>query len=238
MSDPNLKRRTIVSFSILGLGGAALGGLWSMIRSFGKEGEDTATIFRKAYEFNGNLWSPPSDRTNISAEPPPGKIPRVNGDIGVNYSLDSDQWYLEVQNDTADPLRISLKDIMALPSTRYSTEFRCVEGWSENMSFAGVRFTDFLNAYKIQPKKYVGLVSVDGNYYVSIDIESMKHSQTLLAYEMNGRPLLPQNGAPLRLVIPIKYGIKNLKQIGRIFFSDTRPPDYWAERGYDWYASL
>jgi DMSO/TMAO reductase YedYZ molybdopterin-dependent catalytic subunit len=55
---------------------------------------------------------------------------------------------------------------------------------------------------------------------------------------MNGRPLLPQDGAPLRLMIPVKYGIKSIKRIGKLWFSDTRPPDYWAERGYDWFAGL
>ena len=68
------------------------------------------------------------------------------------------------------------------------------------------------------------------------DMASALHPQTLLCYEMNGRPLTPAHGAPLRLVIPIKYGIKNLKQIGTIQFTDERPADYWAERGYDWYA--
>jgi DMSO/TMAO reductase YedYZ molybdopterin-dependent catalytic subunit len=65
---------------------------------------------------------------------------------------------------------------------------------------------------------------------------SAVHPQTLLCYEMDGRPLTPEHGAPLRLVIPVKYGIKNLKQIGTIRFTDVRPADYWAERGYDWYA--
>ena len=45
-------------------------------------------------------------------------------------------------------------------------------------------------------------------------------------------------GAPLRLIIPVKYGIKNLKQIGAITFTDERPADFWAERGYDYYAGL
>jgi DMSO/TMAO reductase YedYZ molybdopterin-dependent catalytic subunit len=69
-------------------------------------------------------------------------------------------------------------------------------------------------------------------------MESMLHPQTMLAYELNGRPIEIPNGAPLRLVIPIKYGIKSLKRIGKIFFSNRRPPDYWAERGYDWFAGL
>ena len=49
-------------------------------------------------------------------------------------------------------------------------------------------------------------------------------------------PLTPEHGAPLRLAIPLKYGIKNIKRIGTIRFTDARPADYWAERGYDWYA--
>jgi DMSO/TMAO reductase YedYZ molybdopterin-dependent catalytic subunit len=55
---------------------------------------------------------------------------------------------------------------------------------------------------------------------------------------MNGAPLSAEHGAPLRLVIPVKYGIKNLKRIGVIRFTEDRPADYWAARGYDWYAGL
>lgn len=60
----------------------------------------------------------------------------------------------------------------------------------------------------------------------------------LLAWEMNGTPLTSERGAPLRLVIPVKYGIKNIKRIGSIRFTAERPTDYWAERGYDWFAGL
>jgi DMSO/TMAO reductase YedYZ molybdopterin-dependent catalytic subunit len=63
----------------------------------------------------------------------------------------------------------------------------------------------------------------------------MMHAQTLLAYEMQGEPLALQHGAPLRLVTPLKYGVKHIKRIGTVQFTDTRPGDYWAERGYDWY---
>jgi len=55
---------------------------------------------------------------------------------------------------------------------------------------------------------------------------------------VNGKPLPLENGAPLRLIIPVKYGIKNLKRIGTITFSNNRPPDYWAEQGYDYYSGL
>jgi DMSO/TMAO reductase YedYZ molybdopterin-dependent catalytic subunit len=64
------------------------------------------------------------------------------------------------------------------------------------------------------------------------------HPQTLLAYELNGQPLTSDHGAPLRLIIPVKYGIKNIKRIGSIAFTNDRPEDYWAKEGYDWYAGL
>ena len=84
--------------------------------------------------------------------------------------------------------------------------------------------------------RYVKMSTPDGAYYVGLDVASALHPQTLLCYEMNGDPLSPAHGRPLRLAIPVKYGIKNIKRIGTIAFTDARPTDYWAERGYDWYA--
>ena len=69
---------------------------------------------------------------------------------------------------------------------------------------------------------------------------SMLHPQTLLCYEMNGKPLTLEHGAPLRLVIPHKYGIKNIKRIGLIRYDNKRGKDYWGDpdQGYDTYAGL
>jgi DMSO/TMAO reductase YedYZ molybdopterin-dependent catalytic subunit len=86
--------------------------------------------------------------------------------------------------------------------------------------------------------QYVGLSTPDEMYYVGIDMPSAMHPQTLLCYEMNGQPLPLENGYPLRLIIPVKYGVKHLKRIGSLVFSNERPPDYWAEQGYDYYTGL
>jgi hypothetical protein len=67
---------------------------------------------------------------------------------------------------------------------------------------------------------------------------SAMHPQTLLAYQMNDELLDGKHGQPFRLIIPVKYGIKNLKRIGTISFSNRRPRDYWAEQGYDYYSGL
>ena len=139
---------------------------------------------------------------------------------------------------------ITMDDIKKLPRTSSTAQFKCIEGWSDDISYGGVNFTDFMSFYNVGRKtdgstyKYVGLETPDAEYYVSIDMKSMMQSQVVLAYEMNGKPLSMENGAPLRLIIPNKYGIKNLKRIGRIYFSDNRPPDYWEQEGYDWFAGL
>jgi DMSO/TMAO reductase YedYZ molybdopterin-dependent catalytic subunit len=86
--------------------------------------------------------------------------------------------------------------------------------------------------------KYAGLETPDKKYYVGIDKESILHPQTLLCYEMNGKTLPMDNGFPLRLIIPVKYGVKHLKRIGTIFFSENKPRDYWFEQGYDYYCGL
>jgi len=114
------------------------------------------------------------------------------------------------------------------------------------------RFTDFMKAYPPRTRSgdpfsldlpedlppYVSMAMPDGGYYVGLDMESMLHSQTLLCYERNGAPLSQEHGAPLRLVIPVKYGVKNIKRIVSTWYSTLRPADYWAERGYDWYVGL
>ena len=99
------------------------------------------------------------------------------------------------------------------------------------------RLVDFAQKFALTGE-YAGLSTPDGSYFVGLDAASALHPQTLLAYEMNGQPLAPEHGAPLRLVVPVKYGIKSIKRIGTIRFTDARPRDYWAEHGYDWYAGL
>jgi DMSO/TMAO reductase YedYZ molybdopterin-dependent catalytic subunit len=67
---------------------------------------------------------------------------------------------------------------------------------------------------------------------------SALHPQTMLCDTMNGQRLSRTHGAPLRLYLTLKCGFKSLKRVGLIRFTDTRPADYWADRGNDWYAGL
>jgi DMSO/TMAO reductase YedYZ molybdopterin-dependent catalytic subunit len=75
-------------------------------------------------------------------------------------------------------------------------------------------------------------------YYVSLDLSTARHPQTLLATHLNGKPLTVEHGAPLRLVAPVKLGLKNIKAITRITYTGDEPADYWAKRGYSRYDGI
>jgi hypothetical protein len=122
-------------------------------------------------------------------------------------------------------------------------QFKCIEGWSEIVQWAGVRFADFLEMFPpalIDGKdpRYVYMETPDGDYYVGYDLNDLLHPQALLVTEMMGGPLTQYHGAPLRLYTPAKYGYKQIKRIGLIAYTNTKPDDYWTELGYDWYGDL
>jgi DMSO/TMAO reductase YedYZ molybdopterin-dependent catalytic subunit len=168
---------------------------------------------------------------------------RTNSDVGIeaDKKFDPATWKLQVNKKGGEVLQVSLQDLMALPKTEIVFDFKCVEGWDQISHWGGVKFSDFIEHYKLADytkMEYVGMETPDKAYYVGLDMQSAVHPQTLLAYEMNDKPLPLAHGAPLRLIVPVKYGIKNLKRIGSITFSNTRPRDYWAEQGYDYYSGL
>ncbi len=156
---------------------------------------------------------------------------------------------------------LRMPDIRALiaryGSREQVTRLVCVEGWSQIGQWSGLRFADLLAAYPPMPgARWAQLRSryniatdtdADGNnvyspdpYYVSIDLDTARHPQALLATEQSGKPLTIGHGAPLRLRVPMKLGLKNIKAISSIHYSVEQPPDYWAseDRGYSHYDGL
>jgi len=167
----------------------------------------------------------------------------ANGDYGLDDDMDPEAWRLQVNTgkSTGLSLTLTLNDIKALPRVTEIVKFYCIEGWSTVVKWTGTRFSDFTQNYYhpgTRLPQYVYMETPDSTYYVGLDSKSAMHPQTLLCYERNGQPLEDEHGAPLRLVMPVKYGIKNIKRIGLIRYTDSRPKDYWAERGYDWFAGL
>ncbi len=230
----------LVYFSLL----AVIFGGWYLLAHQAQTADNVQPIFRKTFTMNEGLFSrfySAGRPTKAYAKGDAVKKVRVNGDAGMDDTFDPSTWKLKVARKPGDTLVLTIDDIKALPKTEVVFDFKCVEGWSEVTWWGGVRFSDFLKKYNLAPQSamsYVGMFTPDEKYYVGVDMPSIMQPQTLLCYEMNGK-LLPKNqGAPLRLIIPVKYGIKHIKRIGIMYFSNSKPRDYWAEQGYDYYAGL
>lgn len=243
--------------SFLGWGAGVVAGLgafsWLTSR---REIDGLPWPIRKTLELNEELARDyfSTERLSPTFAPDSVSADRVNGDLGLDEAVDVTAWELRVEGLASEdaPLMLGLNAIQQLPRLEMVAEFRCIEGWSVVVRWTGARFADFMKAYPPQTRSgepfsldnpedlppYVSMATPDGGYYVGLDMESMLHPQTLLCYERNGTPLSQEHGAPLRLVIPVKYGVKNIKRIGTIRYSTLRPADYWAERGYDWYVGL
>jgi DMSO/TMAO reductase YedYZ molybdopterin-dependent catalytic subunit len=242
--------------SFLWAGAAVIAGFsgWHWLASKGAN-DDISRPLRSVLETNEKVSRALYNPARLAPEFPKeaAREPRENGLEGMDGDIDEEEWKLTVEGvyGANGPKQISLAEIKKMPQTEIVTELKCIEGWSVVVRWKGVRLSDFAKVYppitrsgkapdlQGKPNDLVGYVSLetpDKGYYVGLDMESALHPQTLLCYEMNGEPLSQAHGAPLRLAIPVKYGIKNIKRIGTLRYTDARPADYWAERGYDWYA--
>ncbi|MGG9971622.1 molybdopterin-dependent oxidoreductase [Ferruginibacter sp. SUN002] len=244
ISSKEIRRKTIIAFVIFfGLMLLAYCG-WKWLNNQ-PTNNGALKPLRSVLNLNESIFNNyVFDSNNISKKYPLAAVDlrtRINGDAGLSSGFDPATWKLQVVRKPGDTLFISLDEIKALPKTEVIFDFKCIEGWSQVTFWAGVKFSDFIKKYNLDQQaqmKYTGLITPDKGYYVGIDNKSMLQSQTILCYELNGNPLPMNQGAPLRLIIPVKYGVKHLKRIGTISFSNTRPADYWYERGYDYYCGL
>jgi len=159
------------------------------------------------------------------------------------------EWRLTLDG-LASGLSVSLNIRNLLASFRVHeqiTRLVCVEGWSAIAWWAGLRFDDLLSAYppmsqakwaRLESSVNLGRWGNPDPYFVSLDLSTARHPQTLLATHLNGKPLTVEHGAPLRLLVPVKLGLKNIKAVTRITYTKDEPADYWAKRGYSRYDGI
>lgn len=239
-------RKTISSFAQLS---ALMGGgwaLWSHIKNLPPDNGLLGGVqppIRSVLSLNEKVFSKSLSNDHLAKTYPKHaaeKTPRINGNVGLQSPLEPD-WQLGITKANGEMLTVSLEEIRQLPKTSIVFNFKCIEGWDMITNWGGVQLSAFLHHFGLRKEagmKYIGAATPDTDYYVALDMPSALHPQTLLCYEMNDQPLSIEHGAPLRLIVPVKYGFKSLKRIGTLYFDDAPLADYWFERGYDYYAGL
>jgi len=196
--------------------------------------EEIATSYNNFYELGTAKGDPVKNADKLVTEP----------------------WSVVVDGECAAPGKLTLEDIMkphAIEERIY--RMRCVEAWSMVIPWNGFQLGDLLKRFKPNSNaKYVafetlvddnlpGLKSrvLDWPYREGLRIDEAMHPLTLMTVGLYGNVLPAQNGAPLRLIVPWKYGYKSIKSIVRITFTEKQPPTSWntsAPHEYGFFSNV
>jgi DMSO/TMAO reductase YedYZ molybdopterin-dependent catalytic subunit len=144
-------------------------------------------------------------------------------------------WRLKVGGLVEQPVSISYEQLRALPRDEQVTTFHCVTGWTvPNVRWAGVRLKHVFDLVKPLPQAgALQFVSAEDPYVDYLTMQQSLLPEVMLAYEMDGKPLPREHGAPLRLIIPEMYGYKNVKWLASINLVTHEQLGYWEQLGYD-----
>jgi sulfoxide reductase catalytic subunit YedY len=196
---------------------------------------DTITHYNNYYEFS-------TDKSDVA-------------DLARNFT--PRPWTVQVDGLVKNPRTFDIDELLKLaPPEERIYRMRCVEGWSMVIPWLGFPLAALLKAADpLSDAKFIAFTSLKDParmpgqnsdilrwpYVEGLRIDEALHPLTLLAHGLYGEPLAPPNGAPLRLVVPWKYGFKGIKAIVRITATATQPPTSWnryARREYGFYANV
>ncbi len=218
---------------------AALGGQSSQVP--GALTMDKVTPYKDASNYN-NFYEFGTDKSDPAAHA---------------HTLKTTPWSVEVEGLVKKPGRWALEDLLKLsPMEERIYRMRCVEGWSMVIPWVGYSLAELIR--KVEPlgsAKYVEFVSqadpktmpmvgsriLDWPYTEGLRLDEAMHPLTLLGFGMYGEVLPNQSGAPVRVVVPWKYGFKSGKSIVKIRFTDKQPGTAWnkaAANEYGFYSNV
>ena len=173
------------------------------------------------------------------------------------HALTTDPWSVKIDGMVDNPGEFAFEDIMARMTVEERIyRFRCVEAWSMVVPWNGFELADLLNLAGVQSgAKYVAFETLyrpdemwgqkypvlEWPYVEGLRLDEAMHPLTIMATGIYGRDIPNQNGAPLRLVVPWKYGFKSIKSVVRITLTDQEPPTSWNianGREYGFYSNV
>jgi len=180
---------------------------------------------------------------------------RVKNMVGP---FEIDPWKVKVHGLINKPKTYDIDDLVrAFPLEERLYRFRCVETWAMAVPWTGFLIADLIKAVDPKPEaKYIRMVTVERPdqmpgiksqphypwpYFEALTIEEAMNELALFVTGIYGKPLPKQNGAPIRLIVPWKYGLKSIKSIVEIEFTEKRPPTLWNKVGpteYGWYSNV
>jgi len=178
-------------------------------------------------------------RDQISKNPFPNcKAPKLK-EYESQQAAGFDDWKINIGGLVAKPGSLSLRELKQYPAASQITHLACEEGWSFIAEWTGATLSHVLHEFGIRPEaRFVVYHSLEKDWWDSIDMADALHPQTQLTYAMNGAPLPPGHGGPIRMRVPRQLGYKSIKFVTRITVTDNLKQQFSPEGSYSWYAGI
>ena len=146
-------------------------------------------------------------------------------------AVDPDRWTLSVEGLVKKPQELTLPDVQSLPLVSQVSRMKCVECWSAVAKWEGFHLRSLMEIVDPLPEaKWLHFYCAD-DYYESLSLEELLMERVLFVHRMNDQFVPDVYGAPLRLMVPFKYGYKSPKAIVRLVFAEEILPGYWPTVG-------
>jgi DMSO/TMAO reductase YedYZ molybdopterin-dependent catalytic subunit len=146
--------------------------------------------------------------------------------------IDLAAWRLEVSGLVDQPITLSFPEIEQMEAVERQVDLPCVEGWTDTGLWKGVRLKEVLDRAGLAEGAETVVFSSPGGYTSSLTVADIDQTDPMLAYGVNGERLPDNQGFPLRLVVPDRYGYKWVKWVTGIEVIQGEYEGYWESRGY------
>jgi sulfoxide reductase catalytic subunit YedY len=255
------QRRELLRWMATGAAGAALAswaGREAMAQSVAKPGKNAALAGVKSSVPGATTMEKVTDYKDAASYNNFYEFGTDKADPAQNaHTLKTTPWTVEVEGLVKKPGKYAIEDLIKLSAQEERTyRLRCVEGWSMVVPWVGyslshlidrveplgnAKFVEFITQADPKTMPGVGSRVLDWPYVEGLRMDEARHPLTLLTFGMYGEVLPKQNGAPVRIVVPWKYGFKSGKSIVRIRFVEQMPKTAWnkaAAQEYGFYSNV
>jgi DMSO/TMAO reductase YedYZ molybdopterin-dependent catalytic subunit len=153
--------------------------------------------------------------------------------VGRNPAFDLATWSLSVDGEVERPYALSWDELMAMPQREVTVDIHCVTRWSKlDTVWRGVAVSDLLERAGVKPTGTHVMAHSDGGYTTNVPLEVLRDPDVLVAHTYAGKPLEPDHGAPLRLLVPKRYFWKSAKFLRRLEVMRGDRMGFWELGGY------
>jgi DMSO/TMAO reductase YedYZ molybdopterin-dependent catalytic subunit len=170
------------------------------------------------------------------------RLPPGQYDVGADWPvltaevtphLVPDRWTMTVDGLVENPTTWSWAEMHALPQSEYAGDIHCVTTWSKlGTSFQGVNVDMLLDAARPAPEASFVLATSTTGYTTNLPLDDVRDGKAWVVWSHEGRPLTPEHGGPVRLLVPHLYFWKSAKWVTRLTLLDHDEPGFWERNGY------